>query len=604
MRQLFLSLVLIPSLLFSQYFGERSTEQNFETSDYFFKSVYLNPFGLKNFKEITPILIYHPFLNIQINPAFITKNSNNLIFYLDYRTESEFYPEIYDYPLPLYVEKQITDLIYPPPIFISETRKEPQPKFSFGLITNPLKSTLPNFYLGGTFQRINKSEKFYSSPYWLYYPRYGMDPFGNKIGFEEGFPVVDRYSGKDEMTTSANIYSLFAGYKIDEKLSIGMSYSGIDHIREGGFVNSYNDEFGNIDNIISNNLNSLNRSRNYHHDDFSAGLIYNFPDELLAGIKIGYLKGKAEQFYNDKSTYYYQYNIFDVSTTWNLSSYQRTSDQKWNNNGKVYYFNVSVEKNINPHLQLIGYFTYQKGDIDFSNASTILDSSYYYWKFPDYNNNQQYFYLTRSGYNLTDLRTGSGKKNKNNYGGFVGSKIDISPRIKLTLGLAYSKNRYKVNSIEPVVYESKSYYNSISDNPNNQSYSTFLRVYEDKELKWHYESVDFSYQIPVIINFIVSEKISFMILINQISAGTRVDESTEAFFRKRIRTENDSTKITQNFIERYLLPRTKLTREKTDLIANLSFAASNNISVSFLFNPELKPFINLPEWWFKIEGKF
>lgn len=598
-----MSLVLIPSLLFSQYFGERSTDQNFETSDFFFNSISLNPFGLKNFKAIAPLLIDHPFNNLSLNPALITKNANELLFYIDYRTESKYYPEIFDYPMPLY-SKFSPEVILPSPIFISETREDPQPIFSFGIITNPIKSKVPNLYLGGTYQRINKSEKFYSSPYWIYYPRYVLDAFGNKLGSEEGFPIIDKYAGIDEMTTTANIYSIFAGYKLDDVLSIGISYSGLDHLREGGLINNYNDEYCTIDQVISSNLNSFSRSRNYHHDDFSAGVIYKFPDELLAGLKVGYLKGNAEQYYSDQSTYFYQINTPDISPTWNLSKSQRNNDQSWNNSGDVYYFNLTMEKKINPTLQLISSFSYSNWKINFTNSSSILDTSYFYWKNFFQSNNQTYYQLNQSGYKLSDFRTGSGKKNKNNYSGFIGSKIDISPRIKLTLGLAYFENRYEVNSSEPVVYESKSYYNSVSDNPNNQSYSTFLRVYEDKELKWHYESVDFSYQIPVIINFIVSEKISFMILINQISAGTQADEYTEAIFRKRIRTEYDSTKITQNFIECYLPPRTKLTSEKTDLIANVSIAASNNISVSFLFNPELRPSINLLEWWFKIEGKF
>ena len=64
-----LLLLFIPMTLSAQYYGERVTEKSFEQSNVFFKSNYLNTFGLFRFHNVAPGLIEDPFLDLHVNPA-------------------------------------------------------------------------------------------------------------------------------------------------------------------------------------------------------------------------------------------------------------------------------------------------------------------------------------------------------------------------------------------------------------------------------------------------------------------------------------------------------------------------------------------------------
>lgn len=604
MKNLILTLVLLPSLIFAQYYYERSTEQNFETSDFYFNRYVFNPFGMINFREITPGLIDNPFLNISLNPASITELKDRLFFYIDYRGERyEYEPEIFRYPIPLepQIFPNVIDRIAP--IYISQARIEPEPKFSIGVISSPFNSLSDKFFVGATFQRINKAEKFYSMPYWIYYPVWGYDPFGNRYAQEDLYPSIERYSGKDEMVTLANLFSIFTGYRMSEKFSAGLQVSGINHTREGGYRDKYNDDYGNIDNQISKRDYLIERNRNYKQLDYTFGLTYMEGNSRI-GIKFGLLNGNAEQVSNNVNLSFYQNNKPDISSTWNESYIDYNAHQFWKNSGNLYLMGFDVFYKINQDIHLIGYLNYTFGNIDFQNSSSVKDTSEYYSKY-NYNiNNQDYWSKVRNNYSITDIRTGSGTKKRSDYSGLIGLRWNISPRFKISFGLSYFEYNLDVISKEPVVFVSTTIYDHTTNHPGSDNQHSYLRVYEEKNLEWHYNSVNFTYQIPVIFDFKLSEKIEMTILINQISGGSKINEFTDAFIKTRIRSENDSTKQFNNFIERYLNPSTHLTYERTDLIGRLKFNLHHNLNLSFLFNPELKPFINVSQWWFSMEGRF
>ena len=67
MKHFILLSILLPSFLFAQYWGERTTEQSFEQSELYFTSHYLNTFGVYRFKNIAAGLIDDQFLNLYIN---------------------------------------------------------------------------------------------------------------------------------------------------------------------------------------------------------------------------------------------------------------------------------------------------------------------------------------------------------------------------------------------------------------------------------------------------------------------------------------------------------------------------------------------------------
>ena len=607
MKKLILSFLTFPFILFAQYRFDGSTEQNFETSDFYFSRYFMNPFGMQDFKEITPGLIDNPFLNISINPARITQLENRFYTYIDYRGERTTYnPGFFDYPVPFDI--RIKQDIYPErvlPFYISQARVEPEPKFSIGVIGSPFNSLKDQFFVGAYFQRIQKAEKFYSMPYWIYYPIYGHDPFGNRYAEIGSYPIVDRYSGKDEMLTEANLYSFFTGYKLNENLSIGFQFSGINHSRNGGYRDKYNDDYGNIDNQISLRDYLIERTRNYKHTDYTLGLTYTEKSTQF-GIKLGILKGNADQSLLNINKSFNQINVPNVSPSWSIIFNDYITNQSWNNSGNLYYSGFDFNHSFSEDIKLIGYFNYFKGKIEFENFSSINDTSLYSGKYI-YNSNQNFWLKYKNSYSLIDNRKGSGYKNKSNYSGLIALKWKITPALNVTFGLAYFENNLEIKSNEPVIFNSVSFSELSTNDSANYNYPSkrvYLRFYEDKTIEWNYNSINFSYQIPVVFDFRFSEKIEATILLNQISGGTKVNQYTDAIIKTRIRTENDSTKQFNNFIERFSDPSVNRTFEKTELIARIKFNLNQNLGFAFTFDPELTPFINFAQWWFNIEAKF
>jgi len=81
MKRFTITFLLISLSLFAQSF----LEQNFEPSDYYFNRQLLNPYGMKNFYDISPGFIDNVFTNIFLNPAKITDFKERYYFYLDFR---------------------------------------------------------------------------------------------------------------------------------------------------------------------------------------------------------------------------------------------------------------------------------------------------------------------------------------------------------------------------------------------------------------------------------------------------------------------------------------------------------------------------------------
>jgi len=201
MKKIILLLTFSFNLAFAQYFGERTTEQSFENSSLHFNSHYLNPFGIANFKNVTPGLIDNAFLNLYINPANVPDlNENEFLFYLEFRGDRTEPLIMENYVTPYYFMSDA--MFYRPyrdPRWFTLTRSEPEPILSAGVITYPLKGIVDNLFIGGTYQLIHKEEKFYTMPYWIYYPNYYYDALGVRAEGLSNIPIQDRYSGKDEM---------------------------------------------------------------------------------------------------------------------------------------------------------------------------------------------------------------------------------------------------------------------------------------------------------------------------------------------------------------------------------------------------------------------
>ena len=102
LNKIFCVLILIPNVLFAQYYGERSTEQSFEQSQIYFNSHFLNPFGIYSFRDVAVGFIDDYFLNLQVNPANLPLlgKDKDIYLYLDFRGDRTEAPVVETFIMP------------------------------------------------------------------------------------------------------------------------------------------------------------------------------------------------------------------------------------------------------------------------------------------------------------------------------------------------------------------------------------------------------------------------------------------------------------------------------------------------------------------------
>lgn len=597
MKKIFLLIVFLPLLTFAQYNQERSTEQSYENSDLFFKSHYLNTFGLYRFKQISAGMIDDPFLNLYINPAHQPNLANDdALIYVDFRSDRTEVKLFDGYVVPMYYMKM--PMIWPPypdPRWLTVARSEPEPIVSIGILANPLSDITKKFFIGGSYQLMHKQEKFYQMPYWIYYPNFYYDNFGSVRAGLENVPIIDRFAGKDEMTLEGHFFTFYTGYKLTDALSLGASFNGVSHSRDGGYLNSYQDEYGTTDKTEHKRSELLERNQQYNHSDFSVGAIYDFSEKSSLGIKAGMLKGKAEQDYTSQSSYYSKYNTPEVSSNWWFNDSKASTIQNWEHDGKANYYGFNFKHRLKEGKELSGFYRYTYSDEDVTNSTIIFDTSYYSsrWAWDT-------SWSVYRGSSLTsDTRTGDGFRKQYNHEALISYKSKLTSSIFVTLGLYYNSVKTDYSTSEPVLALRTSNYSGSSSYWTPYSYS--MKLLEDKILEWNYNSRIWSLQIPVILNFNLSENFGLMLGVNRILTGTEVKEVTVSYFKKRERVENTTTKTETNFGEKYLQPTKKFTESYFDFIASFNVNISDAFKVKLLVDPEIDPEIRVAQWWLSFE---
>ena len=581
-----------------QYWQERTTEQSFEQSSLYFTSHYLNTFGLQSFKKVAVGLINDPFLNLQLNPANLPDlKSKDMLIYLDFRgdrTESELVstfavPAYYDYSFSRY-----------PPIdrrWFSVTRAEKEPIFSLGILSYPVSDVSRDIFIGGTYQFIYNEEKYYQVPYWIYNSNYYYDSFGLRAEGTGDIPIEDRYSGKDEMNTEGHLFSLFAGYNFSDKLTFGASINGVIHDRDGAYIQTSKDEFGQNNNTDWSNSNSQTRNQSYNHIDLSGGIKYLVTPKFSLGLKLGLLTGEADQDDNSASNHNYSYNDPMIDQEWNINFSRASSAQKWNQDGNTKYARLTFERRIDDKKSVRGFYKYSYSDIDISNSSNINDTSYYRSRWV-YNNEWRRHNSTSATH---DNRTGSGTKNKYVHEGMINTSWSVTPVTTINIGVFFQSNKSVTKSIDgPVSVSRFSEYSSTGTDGYN--YSNYYSQIEDKSLEWNYKSNYFTLQIPILMEFRTSDKFGLKLGINRILERWKITDQTLAIFDRRLKNENYVITEENNFGERYTQPDEKITEDRTDVIFGANLYISKDFKVNFLIDPEFDDFIRIAQWWLSFEA--
>lgn len=600
MKKLIFLFLLIPIISSAQYYGERTTEQSFEQSDMYFNSYFLNTFGLKSFKRVGVGLIDNPFLNIYLNPATsIELGDEDYLFYLDFRGDRTEAP-IVDYAYPLYYDMGVSFAPMPDIRWIGTTRTEPEPIFSLGMITNPLKEITSKFYVGGTYQLLYREEKFYNNPYWIYNARYGYDVFGGvKAGLAE-VPTEDRYSGSDQMINTGHLFTAFTGFQFTDKLNAGLFFNGVIHSREGEYVNIIKDEYGSTNFQEWESSNSQARNQNYKHWDLALGVNYQFSERWSAGIKAGYLNGNADQDNSLQSFYYSKRDTPDVSKEWYYNYSKSSTAQNWNHDGNTKYFSFNFKNKIDDNKEFSGYYKYSKANIDYTNSSAISDTSKYSSRWVNDYDNSWYRYQGVSS--TSDVRFGSGTRIKGAHEGMLNFRWKLSKSNTVFAGVYISDSKLEIDGKEPVkAYRMSSY--SHNNSSGTYSYNQYQDLIEDKELVWKYVSSEWSLQIPILFHFQINETFGFMLGVNRYFYGWKITDQTTAYFKVRKKSENGIVKEEKNFAERYTQPTTRITENFTDMIASFDVNISPQLTAKLMLDPDFEHNFRIAQWWLSFQAK-
>jgi len=602
--KLIIIVLLTPLIFYAQYYGERTTEQNFEQSELYFNSHYLNTFGLLSFKNSAVGLIDDPFLNLQLNPAMLPEIKGDTYIYLDFRGDRTKPSIINHYVMPHYYYYDISfiRLPYMDPRWITRTRTEPEPVASLGILTYPMKDILDNFFIGGTYQYIHKEEKFYQMPYWIYNSSYYYDALGVRNEGVKDVPIEDRYTGRDDMVNDGHLFSAFAGYKLFSFLNIGFSLNGVFHTRDGGYLDAHSDEYGQTDNYDWANRYEQNRAQEYSHLDLSAGFLYSPHESIKLGVKAGMLEGDADQEYDSRSFYESQYNTPPVGDDYYYYYSNSVTDQSWNQDGKTKYISFNFLRNKGDR-GFSAYYKYSVTTINILTNGTITDTS---------DNLSKYSYIYNGGTRMyeywgnsmaRDIRSGTGLRDKKTHQALISFNWKLTKLNTIRLGFFFQNNTNRVTNEEPVSALRRSeYHQRQTENPQWNSDHAYSLL-EDKILIWKYKADYQTIQIPVLLDFNFNEFFSLTLGINRILEKWDITDETTAFFSVRQKLENGELKTERNFGERYTQAPGKMTENTTDFIMQMKVAVSEQFRINMLLDPEFSDKFHFAQWWLSFNAE-
>ena len=592
----FYVMFLLPCILFGQYYGERVTEKSYESSDLFFNSYYLNTFGIYNFRNVSTGLFNDPFLRLHLNPALLPEDSTaKTEIYLDFRGDRT-EPEIvqYNYYPPYYYDSY-TSVRYMPPIdprWYSITRTEPEPVFSLGILTHPFNNKL---LVGATYQMLYRQEPYYQQPTGIYNSQYGRSAYGDVlIANESDIPIVDRYSGSDEMLTSAQLFAGFLGYRLTPKLNLGLNINTVMHEREGQYANLNNDQYSTKDDRDWFSTNSVSRNSDYNHIDISAGISYKINEQTTAGIKLGLLDGEANQNYTkyDSSNYHYDSDI----DNWSRSLSAGGTIQDWNHKGTNKYGTINLDYKF-ANNEASFYYNYQKRSIDLKTTSLIRDTSYYAGE-----RTSNYYHSEYESYSsLSDRRHSTGENKQVRKEAMLSIRWRETKNVTVYTGFYIASVETDIENSEPVIAQNQSSYYRFYDytDPEDEDYeyTNYYSNYENKKLLWNYTSNRQSIQIPVVLDFHLNESWNVILGVNRIWEHWDISDQTLAIFTNRTNNRNGNINSEINFGERYTQPDEKFTDNTTEFLAGLFINITPKLKVNILVEPDTEPNWHVSQWW-------
>ncbi len=588
---LLLLVVSFPRDLAAQYWGERVLEKGFEQTEFFFVPSNLLPYGIGSFKATTPGLLDDPLLNLAVNPAWYKTDSlSDTYLYADFRSARTIKDEGNGYIGP-WVDIRTTDLMYRPyPWIYLNTRRELEPVFSGGYVGRPLPDMVPDLSLGATYQLVLQDDKYYSVPQDIYRSVVGADYAGNRAAAAESIPIVDRYSGQDNMHQRGHFIAVFGRYALPTIGSLGIKLGRVMFDRNGSYGSA--NLWGSGGQAGSTSLwsNMESRSQGYGHWELTGGAEVCLSAKTTLGATGGWLWGDATQALHRNDSSYYGYS-WDA----NRSLYLRSGNtqQEWRHDGRTLLLGLDITSRLTERHTLRFLYQRQRATVDLGLGAAILDTSY-----STYTYTYQDTPRTSTSYSmLRDQRDGSGQMTSTTNRLLASLQWQIDDRVHLVFGAQVDWQTTETKTSESVLARMSSVYKS-TYNDYNWTYGNA----ESKDLSWTFKTERTSFRIPIFLTIKASQSIDVLLGLSRTMTRSKVEDVTLAIFRYRESNSNGAITRQENFGERYTTPTEEISDVRTTFLAGLTAAPSKHFSVRLLVVPNFKDTFDGSEleelqWW-------
>ncbi|MGB6121071.1 MAG: hypothetical protein WBG80_04105, partial [Bacteroidota bacterium] len=508
--------------------------------------------------------------------------------YMDFRTARTVteQPSWYHPPY-LYGGQVAMDAMYYPQVYMN-TRRELEPVFSGAVMGRPAQEIVPELIVGLTYQLVLQDDKYYSIPQDIYKTTAGYDYSGARAAAGESLPIVDKYSGKDNMSQTGHFLTGFSRYAFPIGLDMGAKLSRVTFSREGSFGSSNFWESSRSGSSLWSNFED--RAQEYSHWDVAGGIRYHLNPGFRIGAMLGYLWGDAVQELGREDSSYYSSTYSSGSSHYNRSG---DTGQQWAHHGRTTYFGVDMSSKPTRATTLTLLYRHEQSTVDIASGSGILDTSYSQYSWMDNtgtvtSNSQSYLNDARSGVGTRDQRTER----------ITGSlQWTINDQVRLSIGAIVEWQNTETRTTEAVQLASRSAYWSTSG-----KWDYRYSQYEAKDLDWTFSVERTSFQIPVFVTITASGVVEFLLGLHRDMAQWRITDVTLARFAYRVTSSNGVVERKENFAERYTMPTEQVTDVRTAFLAGLSLNVSQALNVRILMVPEFRDTYEGTElqdlqWW-------
>jgi len=561
-----------------QYYDQRVLQKSFETTDFFFRPTWMNPYGLGSFGRAAAGLVRDPLVDLQLGPSRVGADSAGTDYvYVDFRSTSE--KRTGGVVWPMYeLDMRAADMyIAPYPYYWREARRAPEPVLAAAAFVRPSPTSVPGLTVGFTYQAIIDDQDYYRVPHDVYRSTLGTNYAGESIA-DANMPIYDVYSGENGMNMSGHFPTLYAGLALENGWRVGASAAFVDFDRSGSAGTTYGDQSPQ-DDYLTYNSNLEDRTQRYVSRDLAFGVERRAGDNLF-GISIGYLDGEARQhLVRADSSHYAWGNPTPLPENEGSRYFQGgATDSRWLEDGGTTHGSLFFRRTVPSGPVITATYRFESASVDLDLGSFVRDSSLSVYSY-SWDTGSSYSY---NHSRLTDRREGSGERTGTVHRASASVEWPIGTSSRLRIGAVASVDRSTTRTSENVDgYRSWSYYYDWSDGVNSSS----ERIVEDKTLEWDFHTRRTSVLVPILFTHRFDSHVEVLAGVTREMAEWRITDETVALFRERSVTTNGQTDIRSNFGERYREPVEQRTDVDTDLVLGVTVTPAERFDVRLLVMP-------------------